>query len=239
MQRAQMIRVAQIERIDKPNPKISRDLGMGYFNLAALHQQQGELSLAESNALQAVKVFTELQESQPEDINYNRYLAACQRVVGDLQKDFDPTAAVASYRKSQQVLEKSLKSNPNVVDLSADLAGVLLNLGDLLQSQGELDAALEAINRSISVLTKLAQEIETVPWYRLDLGRAQRQSGIVLREAQRLDEAKEKLEASRATLSELVSADLSNEEYTAELALTMDAIAGLEAAAQQPEDGDQ
>ena len=67
-----------------------------------------------------------------------------------------------------------------------------------------------------------------MPWYRLDLGKAERVAGEILIELQRYDEALEMLEASHATLIKLVNDDLSDEEFTTELALTMDAIAGLE-----------
>ncbi len=228
MQRAQMIRVSQIEEKKSESPKLKRDLGMGYFNLATVRQELGDSARAETHYLQAVKVFTDLQASQPNTIDYDRFLAACQRMLGDLLKESDAVKSVEFYRRSQQVLENSRSQNPNVVDIAADLSGLYLNLGDLLHSQGKLDDALDVLDRSIKVLTDLSEDLSDVPWYRLDLGRAQRSVGLILAEAGRLDEANVQLEESRATLSKLVSEDLSNEEFTIELALTMDAIAELE-----------
>lgn len=236
MQRAQMIRVSQLEEKKPDNPKLKRDLGMGYYNLATVRQELGNSNRAETHYLQAVKVFSELQIAQPNSIDYNRFLAACQRMLGDLLKESDPEKSIDYYRRSQKVLESSRSQNPNVVDIAADLSGLYLNLGDLLHSQGKLDDALDVLDRSIKVLEDLSEDLTDVPWYRLDLGRAQRSVGVILAEAGRPEEAKGQLETSRTTLSKLVSEDLSNEEFTIELALTMDAIAELESLDKQSEE---
>ena len=238
MQHSQMIRISQIEKDEADNPKLKRDLGMGYFNLATVRQELGEATQARTAYLQAIQKFDELRQAQPDSINYNRFLAACQRMLGDLLLDEDPEESIAYYRQSQQVLEAARSQNPSVVDISADLSGLYLNLGDLLNSQGELEDALEVMTKSVRVLTKLSEDLADVPWYRLDLGRAQRNIGQILAELNRYDEAAEQLKASQTILSQLVNEDLSDEEFTTELALTMDALAELQELQNQQDDSE-
>ena len=233
MQRAQMVRVSQLDKMETADPKLQRDLGMGYFNLATVRQDLGENSPAEAQFLQAAKVFDELQQVQPNNVDFNRLAAACQRMLGDLLRDADADKAIAYYEKSRQQLESARRNNPKLVDLAADLSGVYLNLGDLLVANEKLGEATQVLDKSIEVLSELSEEMPDVPWYRLDLGRAQREAGELLGQAGRREEALVRLESSRATLSQLVDEDLSNEEFTFELGLTMDAIAVLEAEAEE------
>lgn len=229
LQQAQMIRVSQTEKLAEPAPKLKRDMGMGYFNLAAARQSLGDIQQAETQFLLAAKAFEELRVQDPENSDYQRKLAAAQRMLGDLFKAEDPDKAADYYRESQSVLKKARRDNPRLVDLADDLAGVHLNLGDLFVSQDKLEEALKALEDSIAVYSDLAREMPGVPWFRLGLGKAQRKTSEVLRASGKRKEAMASLKASRATLSKLVNEDLSNENFTFELGLTMDAIAGMEA----------
>jgi tetratricopeptide (TPR) repeat protein len=162
-------------------------------------------------------------------MNYQHYLAACLRMLGDLKlSERQNEESVSYYRQSQEILEQLSRRNPDVLDYAADLAGVYLNLGVQLQQLGEWDDALVSIDESARLLEALAQQRETVPRYRADLGLAQREAGKLLAAVGRTAEARTRLEQSRTNLSRLVSEDPANESYTAELALTMDAQAGLE-----------
>lgn len=229
LERAQMIRTAHVDRYDTADPKLRRDLGMGYYNLATLRLHLQEMTLAENNFLKAVEIFQGLHDSEPDDMNYQHYLAACLRMLGDLKlSERQNEESVSYYRQSQEILEQLSRRNPDVLDYAADLAGVYLNLGVQLQQLGEWDDALVSIDESARLLEALAQQRETVPRYRADLGLAQREAGKLLAAVGRTAEARTRLEQSRTNLSRLVSEDPANESYTAELALTMDAQAGLE-----------
>lgn len=229
LERAQMIRTAHVESYDTADPKLRRDLGMGYYNLAALRLQLQDLSLAENNFLKAVEIFQSLHDSVPDDMNYQHYLAACLRMLGDLKLNEEQNEeSVSYYRQSQAILEQLSRRNPDVLDYAADLAGVYLNLGVQLQQLGQLDEALASVDESAELLEALAKQREGIHRYRADLGLAQREAGKILSALGRTTEARTRLEQSRSTLSRLVSEDPSNEAYTAELALTMDAQAGLE-----------
>ena len=229
LKRAQMIRLSQKEKLDDPEPKLQRDIGMGYFHMATVRRDLGNVDQAETQYLLSVEAFQDLRRTYPENIDFGRYLAASQRMLGDLFIDVDAEKAIAYYQESQKVLETLTSRNPRLVDPAADLSGVYLNLGDLLASQGKFDDAADKLHQSIEVLTGLAQRMPEVEWIRFDLALAQREAGELYGKAGKRSEAFENLEASRATLSKLVNEDLSNEEFTFELGLTMDAIEALKA----------
>ena len=229
LERAQMIRMARVDQLNTADPKLRRDLGMGYYNLARLRLSLGETALAENNFLTAVSAFESLVASDPDNINYPRYLAACQRMLADINAGAQHEKAITFYRQAQGTLEQLHHRNPDVLDYAADLAGVYLNLGRQLQLQDQAEMALDSMQQATEMLQKLAGHVESVPTYRLDLGVAQRESGKILAALGRTDEARTELQRSRRILSQLVGEDPANEHYTQQLALTMDALAGLEA----------
>lgn len=228
LERAQMIRMARVELLETADPKLRRDLGMGYYNLALLRLSLGDAALAENDFLTAVSAFESLVESAPDNMNYPRYLAACQRMLADLNADEQPEKAITFYRQAQKNLEYLHLRNPDVLDYAADLAGVYLNLGQQLQLQGQTEAALDSMQQGAEVLQELAGHVQSVPRYRLDLGIALRETGKILATLGQLDQARVQLEDSRVTLSRLVSEEPANEHFTQQLGLTMDALAGLE-----------
>jgi hypothetical protein len=91
---------------------------------------------------------------------------------------------------------------------------------------------LRSPDEATQVREQIAQvdpdDVESVPRYRLDLGIALRESGKILVTLGQFDEARVQLDNSRGALSQLVSEDPANEHFTRQLALTMDALAGLE-----------
>lgn len=231
LERAQMIRTAHVERYDTADPKLRRDLGMGYYNLALLRLQTSDVTLAENNFLKAVEIFQSLHNSQPDDMTFQQYLAASLRMLGDLKvNQRQNEESVSYYRQSQELLQKLYRENPDVLDYAADLAGVYLNLGIQLQALNQQEQALASLEDSARLLDELARQRQSVHRHRADLGLAQREAGKILAAMGRTAEARTRLEASQETLSRLVNEDPANEQYTAELGLTMDAQAALEAA---------
>jgi hypothetical protein len=67
------------------------------------------------------------------------------------------------------------------------------------------------------MLQELADYVESVPRYRLDLGIALREGGKILATLGQLDEARAQLENSRSILSRLISEDPANEHFTQQL----------------------
>ena len=171
LERAQMIRTAHVDRYDTADPKLRRDLGMGYYNLAALRLQMQDNTLAENNFLKAVEIFQSLHDSHPDDMTYQQYLAASLRMLGDLKvNQQQDEESVSYYRQSQEILEQLFRRNPNVLDYASDLAGVYLNLGVQLQQLRQPEEALASLEESARLLEELAEERQAIHRYRADLG---------------------------------------------------------------------
>ena len=230
MQHAQTIRVAHASDPTTISTNLQRDLGMGYYNLALTYSAVKETPLAEKNYLLAIGAFEQLLELDPADMNNRRKLAVCHRMVGQLQSDLgNSSQAVAYYERAEQTLAELRLRNPEMLEFASDLAGVYLHLGLELAKQQRAEPAIESLDESIELLHELIEQAETVPRFRLDLGRCLRESGKLLAAADQPDEAIARLRESTAVLSQLVKTEPSNEKYTSELQITSDELARVTA----------
>ena len=234
LKHAQAIRMARVEEDQQANPKLRSDLGKGYYLLAVASKDKGDLVDAEKNFLDAIDIFAALSKESPNQMNFRRDLAVCQRMVGDLKAQSDQTEeAIEYYQTAQNALEDLRLRNPDVLEYASNLAGVYMNLGLQLERQTQAEPALLYREQAVELLRELSEEAATVPSYRLDLGIALRAAGNLMAEAGRLQAARTRLQESKTALAKLVSDDPSNEQYAIELGLTIDRLAGLEQSAEQ------
>ena len=229
MKRAQALRMARVAQSEEQNPKLQSDLGKGYYLLAVTSRDKGDLVNSETNFLQAIEIFSELLQETPTNLTYQRDLAACQRMVGDLKSQTgQPAEAIEYYQTAKDTLENLRLRSPDVLEYSSNLAGVYMNLGSQLEYQEQTEQALHFHQQAIQLLRELSEQAAKVPNYRLDLGIALRSAGHLQLQAGKLEEAKEYLQESQQTLAQLVKEDPADELYTLELGLTIDALAALE-----------
>ncbi|MCG8448791.1 MAG: protein kinase [Pirellulales bacterium] len=227
MERAQMIRMAHTDRSETADPKLQRDLGKGYYQLALVRQSLGDTVLAENNFLTAIDTFQRLLASDPNEMSHQRNLAACQRMVGDIKSNArQPQQAIEYYRQATKVLESLTIRNPDVWQYTADLARVYMNLGQQLSLVDQAPAALKTMEQAVALLRDLSA---MVPSYRLDLGVALRAAGKLQAQAERLEQARKLLEESKQVLSQLVKEDPTNDRFTSQLQHTNDEQARLAA----------
>jgi len=117
-----------------------------------------------------------------------------------------------------------------VPEYAADLAGVQMNLAQLLDAeQADAAGALEEMLAAIELLRKLADKATAVPRQRCDLGVALRAAGQLLIKLDRAGEARPPLEESKQLLQDLVREHPGEGAFAAELKLTADALAELDA----------
>ena len=230
MNRAQGIRMAHTANKQNIATNLQRDLGMGYYNLALAYSAVEETQQAESNFLSAIGVFDELLAHDPDDMNNRRKLAVCHRMVGELQGKLGNSAkATEYYQRAQEALEALQMRNPDLLEFSSDLAGVYLHLGLELAKQKETEAALESLDQAIDLLYELIEQTESVPRFRLDLGRSLREAGKLLALDGQRQEAIVRLQESKGVLSQLVKEDPSNDDFLSELQTTADDLARVTA----------
>jgi tetratricopeptide (TPR) repeat protein/tRNA A-37 threonylcarbamoyl transferase component Bud32 len=229
LERAQMSRMAHVDELAKSDPKLQRDLGMGYYQLAIVRRELGDVAVAESNFLTAVEVFTRLLENQPNEMGHQRNLALSLRGVADLKaSEGEPDEAIEYFRRAEEILEELRLRNPDVHNYAAELAGVRINLAVQHRKQGQVDEGLPAAGRAVELLRDLTQLAETVPAYRMDLGIALREQGQLLAASGDKPAAQQHLAESKRVLSQLMQENPASDRYATELGLTVDALAELE-----------
>lgn len=231
MKRAQMIRMAHLDKQEASASKLHRDLGKGYYQLALTYRRLNNGDLAESNFVSASQAFETLLTSEPNEMSHQRNLAACYRGLADLKvQQQKPEEAVAYFEQAQQLLEQLKLRNPDVLDYASELAGVYMNSAQQLILQQQSDRAIASLERAITILRDLVQQADMVPRYRLDLGVALRVAGILHAQADETELAREQLLESKAVLSQLMSEQVSSDLYANELELTIQALNELEQA---------
>ncbi len=233
--RAQTIRLAHVETVEKADLKMQRDLGKGYYSLSLAQLSFGEVGLAESNLLTAIDLFKRLLESDPQDMENQRRLGISYRMLGDVLAGGGLGGeAITAYQQALETLQSLCERNPDVPEYAADLAGVLMNLGHQFQQAEKFDAALETMQKAASVLQRLAEEFEAMPRYRRDLGVAQRVVGNLLAQTGQSEDAREKLVESKTILQQLVREHPANRDFTTELGKSIDALAELNEQPKKP-----
>ncbi|MGI9427854.1 MAG: hypothetical protein ACR2NM_04305, partial [Bythopirellula sp.] len=231
---AQTIRLAHTSDPDNIPVTLQRDLGMGYYILALIHTALKDMPQAQANYVSAIGAFERLLDLDPDDMSNRRKLAACHRMVGQLEsKAGNSTQAIDYYLRAQATLTELQLRNPDVLEYTSDLAGVQAHLGLEQAKLDQTDEAIHTLDRSIALLRDLIDQAGEVPRFQHDLGVYLRELGKVLATADRAAEALERLEQSRNVLAQLVKADPSNQRYTTELQVTNDEIARIKAAQTQ------
>jgi eukaryotic-like serine/threonine-protein kinase len=228
-ERAQMIRMAHVDQLDTTEPKLQRDLGMGYYQLALVRRELGDAAVAEANFLTAIESFTRLLASEPHQMDHQRNLALCLRGVADLKAaQSEPAAAVEYFGRAEEIMEKLKLRNPDVHNYAAELAGIHINLARQFWQQKENEQGLDAAGRAVELLRELTQLAETMPSYRMDLGIALRVRGQLLAAFGDREAAQEQFAESKTVLSQLLQENPASDRYATELGLTVDALEEFE-----------
>jgi serine/threonine-protein kinase len=228
--RAQSLRLAHAGSDDDVSTALQRDIGMGYYNAALVQLALDDVAAAEASLLEASGAFERLVKRQPQDFDARRRLALCGRMIGDVHaQNGDAEAAVPFYEQARDVLAALVERNPEVPEYGADLAGVRMNLGVQLQSTGANEAALSEMTAAAAALAAAAAAEGAPPRYRRDWGAALRAAGELLAALDRTDEARTRLNESRAAFEQLRREFPQESAYAEEIELTREALAELDA----------
>ena len=229
LEQAQSIRLAHRHGAETP-ALLVRDIGMGYFNLAQAYLAEGQLPAAKSNLADAIATFTTIADETPEDFENRRRLALCQRMLADVEASSgNAEEAVAAFEQARQTMQELTDRNPSVPEYAADLAGIEMNLGLQLNADGEAAGALASMSAAVDRLRALNVAGAASPRQRADLGVALRAAGELLSKLERIDEARKQLHESEQILQQLVREHPGDARYAAELRLTSELIAELNA----------
>jgi len=195
--------------------EVKRDLGMGAYNLGRLARLEERLNVAITEYLAAAASFEEVLQDDPADLENQRRLALCRRLVGDLFRiSGELPEARKSYELGLQRLERLVKENPDVGEYEWLRAGILLVLYALDRDENNASAArLAAAERARDAYRALAEKYQSVAVYQRDLAIALRELANEKRAAGQPKEATEDLQEAIRILTELVKSHPEQVEY--------------------------
>ncbi|NQU25714.1 MAG: protein kinase [Candidatus Nealsonbacteria bacterium] len=202
------------------DPEIRRDVGKGHFTLATLAMQLGEATVALDHLDGAIEVFGKLLDQEPRKLANQKYLVLCYRTKADLlaytKANLTPEArteaielalyqdALYLYHNAVQLMEKLARTNPDVPEYQAELAGLYIVLGQFQDEQRQPDLALESYGQARDILETLAAEHPNVPVYCRDLAATLCQIAILQKDAAEVQAARDNLSKAREHLRHLL-----------------------------------
>lgn len=219
---AQRIRVEALKSHPE-EPKLTRDLGKGHFNLGNLDWTAQQNEHAAAHFLAAVTIFERLTKADPGDLENQKLLAICYRSLGDLAGG-DSTAR-PWYQQALDRLEPLAQKNPDVVDYQYEQAGLWMSLSLVESQSGNREAARTALERARDILSPLADRYPAMPRYQRDLAVALRELAIEQDQAGQAT-AGANLQRAMQILAELVRKYPSEGEYAEQLKITQAVMLG-------------
>lgn len=168
--KAQTLR-KQILARDPNATKVRRDLAMGLFNLASLHQSSKlrNLVAAQKELKEAAKLFEEVLAEDPADLMNQYHLVLCQRVLGDVESVTGDRSAENTYRNALTRLERLVRQNPTVLAYRAEMARAYMNVGLLYNEEGKQAEAIAALLRASELLEQVDIQCPDTPDYERNL----------------------------------------------------------------------
>lgn len=236
MRHAQSIRIAHVDDQGQAILPLCRDLGKGGFNLAYVYLLLEQPDQAASELRQAIEQFQTLDKAEPGDVSTLSQLASCHRALAEVySKQNKLDASVAEYEQAAELMTRLVMRNPEVPAYAVDLAGVRMNLGDLLVVSGEPEEALVEMLGAIELLDVPPEESPSAR-QRRDLGVILREAGRLMIELDQPEEGMQRLARSEQVFKMLIREHPGDPEFTAELSKTSEAILEAKTEQQAPEE---
>ena len=158
---------AQREKTLPQKPKdraMRRDLAKGFHNLANLAIDSGDVEALRKNIGKAIELLEKLVQENARDFDDQYLLSLCYRLRGDQYAALiagDPQmlpAAQDDYSHALRVVQRLSDLNPSVQKYLRELAGLLVNFGQLDAQRDRRDEAIEHFRKAQAILKKLAQQ---------------------------------------------------------------------------------
>lgn len=142
-----------------------RDLAKGWYNLANLGVDVDDAKAVEDNVVLAIREFEKLLDEDSEDLRDRYMLSLCYRLLADLQAAMAAVDAVLvneaieNYSQALLALRELAGRNPAVPTYRAEVAQLLLNLGQLEAERQRFAASREFIQEAETLFRSLAEEL--------------------------------------------------------------------------------
>ncbi len=126
-----------------------------------LEKLAGATKLREEMITEALKYLDRLNQTSDQDLQLQNELAMAYQKVGDLQgrpsriNQGNLSAALESYKKSVDIFQRLLSSNPNDIGVETVLATTVERAGDILRSMGNTQEAIEHYEKTRAIREKV------------------------------------------------------------------------------------
>lgn len=198
---AQQLR-KQILEINPGDDKTRRDWAKGEFNRGNLLLKREEYREAEQAFQAAAHALEELLAPHTKDLDNQKLLALCYRLLGDLAESVD--VARLWYAKAVEQLTPLAAANPDVVDYQLEKAGLLINIGALESDAEQYERAEQVWRQAVEILEPLVQRYPKVTRYRRDMAAVLHGLGKLYHSQNKLTAARSLLDRAANLLEQLV-----------------------------------
>lgn len=126
-----------------------------------LEKLAGATKLREEMITEALKYLDRLNQTSDQDLQLQNELAMAYQKVGDLQgrpfriNQGNLSAALESYKKSVDIFQRLLSSNPSDIAVETALATTVERVGDILRSMGNTQEAMEHYEKTRAIREKV------------------------------------------------------------------------------------
>jgi serine/threonine protein kinase/tetratricopeptide (TPR) repeat protein len=147
---------------DRP---LRRDLAKGWYNLANLEVDAGDAQAVSEQVELAIRDFEILLEEDPEDLRDRYMLSLCYRLLVDLHAALAETdvtfidKAVKNYSRALEAARRLTARNPAVPSYRAEVAQILLNLGQLEAQRQQFAESFKLLEEAQRLFRTLAEEL--------------------------------------------------------------------------------
>src|SRR5262249_50053548 len=158
------------------------DLAKGYYSLARIYATVERLSDAESSLTRAIGLFEELIKEQPDDLDTQKRLGTCYRLLGDWVGGLDGNQRLDErrrwYHRAIDRLKPLAEQNPEVVEYQNEWAATLVNLFDAESRADNSAGARDALERAREIYDRLIRRDPDAPRPKRDLAVTLRELAI-------------------------------------------------------------
>ncbi|MFO0881114.1 MAG: serine/threonine-protein kinase [Gemmataceae bacterium] len=184
---------------------------------------------------QALEFYENFRVKRPDDPSIQMELGKNAFRVALITEEVGAKArAIESYERAREMLDILVVEQPDNLELQADLARILNNLGTL-QRDTNHPGATESLSRALKYREALAQVQPSSAEAQSELASTCNNLGVLLRDQDRPREAQKYFLQARGILETLTQKPGHEDRYAAQLAATYNNLAGLLA---EIEDGD-
>jgi eukaryotic-like serine/threonine-protein kinase len=153
----------------EPHENLRTDLARTQSNLGLLYRQTGRHELARQNLNQAVALFEDAIEVNPQDVLAIRGIAAALGTLSSLTVDSDPKAAIEMLERAVSYQVRIAQDSPAQLRASSEIASTYNGLGSAYLATKQTQKAVDSFAAAVRILRQLRSIAPLVKAHQQDL----------------------------------------------------------------------